>query len=110
MSLWVRLKSDTTYAMEVTMTRSLVIRALPALFGTLVLASSSAAQGVPRLDSYNGVAVRILQSNNAANVHHIIDPVSQQVVGVIRGCPHAHHLTTHPDGLYYYCANEQEKA
>jgi len=91
------------------MTRSLVIRALPALFATLVLASSSAAQGVPRLDSYNGVAVRILQSNNAGNVHHIIDPVSQQIVGVIRGCPHAHNLTTHPDGLYYYCANEQDK-
>jgi YVTN family beta-propeller protein len=95
--------------MEVTMTRSLVTRALPALFGTLVIASSSAAQGVPRLDSYNGVAVRILQSNNAANVHHIIDPTTRRVVGVIRGCPHAHNLTTHPDGLYYYCANEQEK-
>jgi YVTN family beta-propeller protein len=95
--------------MEVTMTRSLVIRALPALFGTLVLASPAAAQGVPRLDSYNGVAVRILQSNNAGNVHHIIDPVRQEVVGLIRGCPHAHNLTTHPDGLYFYCANEQEK-
>ena len=91
------------------MTRSLVIRALPALFGTLALAASPAAQGVPRLDSYNGVAVRILQSNNAGNAHHIIDPTTRQVVGVIRGCPHAHNLTTHPDGLYYYCANEQDK-
>ena len=67
------------------------------------------AQGVPRLDSYDGVAVRILQSNNAGTVHHLIDPTINRVVGVIRGCPHAHNLTTHPDGRYYYCANEQEK-
>jgi DNA-binding beta-propeller fold protein YncE len=87
-----------------------ITRALPALFGALLLAAPAAAQGVPRLDSYNGVAVRILQSNNAGNTHHIIDPVRQQVVGVIKGCPHAHNLTVHPDGLYYYCSNEQDKA
>ncbi len=81
---------------------------LPFVFGILLLASSSAAQGVPRLDSYDGVAVRILQSNNAGNVHHIIDPTINKVVGLIRGCPHAHNLTVHPDGLYYYCANEDD--
>ena len=74
-----------------------------------LIAAAPAAQGVPRLDSYNGVAVRILQSNNAGDIHHIIDPTINQVVGIIRGCPHAHNLTTHPDGLYYYCANEQDK-
>jgi DNA-binding beta-propeller fold protein YncE len=83
-------------------------RALPSVVGILLLAAFVAAQQVPRLDSYNGVAVRILQSNNAGNVHHIIDPTVNKVVGLIRGCPHAHNLTTHPDGLYYYCANEQE--
>ena len=77
--------------------------------GLLLAPTLGAAQGVPRLDSYKGVAVRILQSNNAGNVHHIIDPAINRVVGVIRGCPHAHNLTTHPDGLYYYCANEQDK-
>ena len=87
-----------------------ITRALPALLGVLLLAAPAAAQGVPRLDSYNGVAVRILQSNNAGNTHHIIDPVRQQVVGVIKGCPHAHNLTTHPDGLYFYCSNEQDKS
>lgn len=75
----------------------------------IALATSAAAQGVARLDSYDGVAVRILQSNNAGNVHHIIDPTVNRVVGLIHGCPHAHNLTTHPDGLYYYCANEQDK-
>ncbi len=91
------------------MASPLISRALPVVFGILLLAAPAAAQGVPRLDSYEGVAVRILQSNNAGNIHHIIDPTIQQVVGLIRGCPHAHNLTTHPDGLYYYCANEQEK-
>ena len=78
------------------------------VFGILLLASSVATQGVPRLDSLNGVAVRILQSNNAGNIHHIIDPATNKVVGLIRGCANAHNLTTHPDGLYYYCANESE--
>jgi YVTN family beta-propeller protein len=75
----------------------------------IFLVTSLAAQGVPRLDTYKGVAVRILQSNNAGNIHHIIDPTINRVVGIIRGCPHAHNLTVHPDGRYYYCANEQQK-
>jgi YVTN family beta-propeller protein len=77
--------------------------------GLVPLGAPVAAQGVPRLDSYNGVAVRILQSNNAGNTHHIIDPAVNKVVGVIKGCPHAHNISVHPDGLYYYCANEQDK-
>ena len=85
-------------------------RTVVLLFGLVAVAAPSAAQNVPRLDSYNGVAVRILQSNNAGNIHHIIDPAVNKVVGLIRGCPHAHNLTVHPDGLYYYCANEQDKS
>ena len=52
--------------------------------------------------------MRILQSNNAGNIHHIIDPTTNRVAGLIRGCPNPHNLTTHPDGLYYYCSNESE--
>jgi hypothetical protein len=84
------------------MARPLISRALGVIFSIVALAGSPAAQGVPRLDSYEGVAVRILQSNNAGNIHHIIDPAVNRVVGIIRGCPHAHNLTVHPDGLYYY--------
>jgi YVTN family beta-propeller protein len=91
------------------MASALITRTLAAVSLVLILAGTVASQGVPRLDSYQGVAVRILQSNNAGNIHHIIDPTANRVVGLIRGCPHAHNLTTHPDGLYYYCANEQEK-
>jgi len=91
------------------MATPLIRRAVHLVAGIVLVSASAAAQGVPRLDSYQGVAVRILQSNNAGNIHHIIDPTINQVVGVIRGCPHAHNLTVHPDGLYYYCANEQDK-
>src|SRR5690349_15260973 len=86
-----------------------VRRALLLVVALVFTAAPLAGQGVPRLDSYAGVAVRILQSNNAGTTHHIIDPATNTVVGIIRGCPHAHNLTTHPDGLYYYCANEQDK-
>ena len=86
-----------------------VCRTLVGVAALVALAGAAAAQGVPRLDSYNGVAVRILQSNNAGDIHHIIDPAVNRVVGLIRGCPHAHNLTVHPDALYYYCANEQDK-
>ena len=86
-----------------------VFRTLVGVVALVAFAGSAAAQGVPRLDSYNGVAVRILQSNNAGDIHHIIDPAVNKVVGLIRGCPHAHNLTVHPDALYYYCANEQDK-
>ena len=73
-------------------------RALPALVAILVLAAAAvAAQGVARLDTYQGVAVRILQSNNAGNIHHIIDPDDAAAwSGVIKGCPHAHNLTVAP--------------
>jgi DNA-binding beta-propeller fold protein YncE len=90
------------------MTCSPLIRALLIFLGIVALAAPAVAQGVPRLDSYNSVAVRILQSNNAGNIHHIIDPTTNRVTGLIRGCPHAHNLTMHPDGLYYYCSNEQQ--
>ncbi|MEW6321207.1 MAG: hypothetical protein AB1635_08960 [Acidobacteriota bacterium] len=90
------------------MARPLVASALSLVLGSLV-AAPAAAQNVPRLDRYDGVAVRILQSNNAGDVHHIIDPTTNQVAGLIRGCPHAHNLTLHPGALYYYCANEQDK-
>ncbi|MAG72483.1 MAG: hypothetical protein CL471_19645 [Acidobacteria bacterium] len=84
-------------------------RALSVVVGSLLLAASAWAQAVPKLDSYDGVAVRILQSNNAGDIQHIIDPTINEVVGLIRGCPHPHNLTMHPDALYYYCANEQDR-
>ena len=76
--------------------------------GASLLGTPLSAQKVPRLDSYDGVVVRILQSNNAGNVQHIIDPLTNEVVGVIEGCPRPHNLFAHPEGLYYYCTSEVE--
>jgi len=75
-----------------------------------LLTAPAAAQSVPKLDSYDGVAVRILQSNNAGTTQHVIDPAINEVVGIIRGCPNPHNLTSHPEGLYYYCSNELDQA
>jgi 6-phosphogluconolactonase (cycloisomerase 2 family) len=76
------------------------------LLGISFLAAPLDAQHVTRRDSYDGVAVRILQSNNAGDVQHIIDPTINQVVGTIEGCPRPHNLFAHPDGLYIYCTSE----
>ena len=67
------------------MSRLLIVRALLIVVSTLLVATSASAQAVPSLDSYEGVAVRILQSNNAGNIHHVIDPAINEVVGLIRG-------------------------
>ena len=80
----------------------------PILAGLLFAGSPLGAQKVERLDSYEGVAIRILQSNNAGNVHAVIDPALNEVVGYLEGCPRAHNIFAHPDGHYYYCANEEE--
>jgi YVTN family beta-propeller protein len=90
------------------MSGSRLIRTVAFLLGLVVVPGPASTQGVPRLDSYKGVAVRILQSNNAGTIHHIIDPATNRVTGLIRGCPNPHNLTTHPEGLYYYCSNEAE--
>ena len=90
------------------MGRSLIHRSLLVVCGSVLLVGSAAAQGVPKLDSYEGVAVRILQSNNAGTIQHVMVPATKEVTGLIRGCPNPHNLTSHPDGLYYYCANERE--
>lgn len=78
------------------------------LLGLSLLGAPLSAQHVTRLDSYDGHVVRILQSNNAGDIQHIIDPATNQVVAEIRGCPLPHNLFAHPDGLYYYCTNETE--
>jgi YVTN family beta-propeller protein len=78
------------------------------LLGISILGAPLTAQHVTRLDSYDGVEVRILQSNNAGDVQHIIDPERNEVVGRIEGCARPHNLFAHPDGLYFYCTSESE--
>jgi len=83
-------------------------RFLLLLLGISFLGAPLSAQHVHELDSYDGVTVRILQSNNAGDVQHIIDPMLNQVVGVIEGCPRPHNLFAHPEGRYIYCTSEMQ--
>jgi len=84
------------------------LRSLALLLGAALVSAPLAAQHVTRRDSYEGVVVRILQSNNAGNVQHIIDPATNTVVGRIEGCPLPHNIFAHPDGTYLYCTSEMQ--
>jgi len=73
---------------------------LSACFATcLTWASSAGAQ-----DS----VVQIIQTNYAGSNAHIIDPNTNTVVDIIEGVPKAHAAVNHPDGTYFYFANEYD--
>jgi len=42
------------------------------------------------------------------HIHHIIDPATNRVTDSSGAVRTRHNLTTHPDGLYYYCSNESQ--
>ena len=72
---------------------------LPLACGILLLANPVAAQ--------DG-RVRIIQTNAAGDNVHIIDPVTNEVVGIITGIEIPHGVTSNPDGSEYYFSNEVE--
>src|SRR2546422_5775484 len=53
--------------------------------------------------------IRILQSNAAGDRVHIIDPVTNKVVGEILGIEAAHGVTASPDGSRIYVSNEADE-
>ena len=76
-----------------TMTRRLAASALAAL----IIPAAAAAQ-----------TVRIVQTNSAGDNVHIIDPVTNEVVGEIQGIERAHGAAPSPDGKALYVANESD--
>ena len=52
--------------------------------------------------------VRIVQTNSAGDNVHVIDPVTNQVVGEIKGIERAHGAIASPDGKLLYVANESD--
>jgi YVTN family beta-propeller protein len=52
--------------------------------------------------------VRIIQTNSAGDNVHIIDPVTNKVVGVISGIEVNHGAAVAPDGSRSYISNEAE--
>jgi YVTN family beta-propeller protein len=53
--------------------------------------------------------VRILQSNAAGDRVHIIDPLTNKVVGELKGVEAAHGVTASPDGTRIYVSSEADE-
>src|SRR5499427_7563507 len=52
--------------------------------------------------------VRIIQTNSAGDNVHVIDPVTNKVVGVINGIEVSHGAAVAPDGTRIYVSNEAD--
>src|SRR5438067_13858637 len=62
----------------------------------------------PRAADKDGKKVRIIQTNSAGDNVHVIDPVTNKVVGVIEGIEVNHGAAVAPDGSHIYVSNEAE--
>jgi YVTN family beta-propeller protein len=83
------------------MTRTGIVRSwLAVLIGIVLVTVSTAAQN----------KVRIIQTNSAGDNVHIIDPVTNKVVGVIEGIEVGHGAGAAPDGSRIYISDEAESA
>jgi YVTN family beta-propeller protein len=71
---------------------------LAVLAGIVLCATSLAAQN----------KVRIIQTNSAGDNVHVIDPVTNKVVGVITGIEASHGTAAAPDGSRIYVSDEAE--
>ena len=71
--------------------------AVLAAIAALVIPVAAAAQ-----------TVRIVQTNSAGDNVHVIDPLTNTVVGEITGIERAHGATPSPDGKKLYVANESD--
>ena len=60
------------------------------------------------VDAQDETIVRIIQTNSAGTDAHVIDPATHEVVAVIEDVPRAHAAVDHPEGHYYYFANERD--
>ena len=67
-----------------------------------------AVVSMPLLAVSTAAQVRIVQTNSAGDNVHIIDPVTNQVVGEITGIERAHGAQATPDGSRLYVANEAD--
>ncbi len=75
---------------------------LPTCLGMCLFGAALVAQ--------SDTVVRIIQTNAAGSNAHVIDPETNEVVGIIDGIPRAHAAVNHPDGTYLYFANEHDES
>ena len=77
------------------------IRSLRCLLGTAVLVVAAA--------SLADAQVRILQTNSRGDNIHLIDPVTNTIVGEVKGVPINHGAAAAPDGSRFYFSSEAEQ-
>ena len=89
--------------------RSNCLRSCLLAAGMLFLAGPLAAQIQPsELAGQNGTAIIIAQTSSGGSDTHLIDPVSNRVIGIIRGLGLPHGITVNPEGTKYYVTNEHD--
>jgi YVTN family beta-propeller protein len=71
-----------------------------------VLTTAGVIVLVAPLVAASGKAVRIIQTNAAGDNVHVIDPVTNKVVGIITDIEVPHGVTSAPDGTRIYITNE----
>src|SRR3954453_1212832 len=70
------------------------------LYGLFLLAVSASAA------PSSGTAVRVIQTNSAGDNIHLIDPLTNKVVGTIEGIEVPHGAAISPDGSRVYVTDE----
>ena len=77
--------------------------------GMLFLAGPLAAQiQTSPLAGQNGTALLIAQTSSGGSDTHLIDPVSNKVIGIIEGLGLPHGITINAEGTKYYVTNEHD--
>ena len=72
----------------------------------IVLVSIAVTALVAAPLSGRATVVRIIQTNGAGDNAHVIDPVTNKVVGIIKDVEIVHGVTSAPDGRRIYLSNE----
>ncbi len=77
--------------------------------GMLFLAGPLAAQiQTSPLAGQHGTAVIIAQTSSGGSNTHLIDPLTNKVIGIIEGLGLPHGITVNPEGTKYYVTNEHD--
>lgn len=81
--------------------------------GLLLAATAPASAQTYRSDAVEPTTnrtVRILQTNAASDLIHVIDPRTNAIEGVIDGIPRSHGVALHADGTHYFISNEHDES
>jgi len=77
--------------------------------GMLFLAGPLTAQiQTSPLAGQHGTAVIIAQTSSGGSNTHLIDPLTNKVIGIIEGLGLPHGITVNPEGTKYYVTNEHD--